>query len=57
MLKTITRGDINSIENLWNAHKYRNKIVHKSERIKRDDVLDAIANYKRAFIEMKYIKE
>lgn len=55
-LKSVTKGDLSSIDDLWRAHKYRNKIVHTVQEIRKEEVLDAINGFKKAFVELGYIK-
>jgi hypothetical protein len=45
-LKGITREQIHSLDNIWEAHKVRNRIVHDPDiRILHRDAREAIANF------------
>lgn len=49
-LKQITVDDLPNVEDLWEAHKLRNRIVHETNfRLPRDLAERALAIYERAF--------
>jgi hypothetical protein len=56
-MKQVNRAQFNSIDDAWEAHKIRNRIAHEGTKLDLTprDVRSAIALYRRAFKEFKYI--
>jgi|SRR3989344_1984368 len=55
-LKTIESSDLDSLNNLWEAHKIRNRIAHEAEyKLPREDAVRALVLYERALKELKYL--
>lgn len=56
-MKQVNRAQFNSIDDAWEAHKIRNRIAHEGTKMDLTprDVRNAIALYRRAFKEFKYI--
>jgi len=57
-MKQVDRGDFNSIDAAWEAHKIRNHIAHEgsAHELTAREVRRVIALYERAFREFKYIE-
>lgn len=55
-LKLMNRGQLESLDNVWVAHKLRNRIVHNpDEEISLDEAEDAIEKFKKALEELEVI--
>lgn len=56
-MKQVSRADINSIDDAWEAHKVRNRIAHEGSDfdISQRDARRTIALYERVFRELGYI--
>ncbi|MDO8523512.1 MAG: hypothetical protein Q7S12_04530 [bacterium] len=55
-LKKIESSDLDSLNDLWEAHKIRNRIAHEaSYRLSLEDAARAIACFEKTLKELKYI--
>jgi len=56
-LKNIEPSDFENLQNVWEAHKVRNRIVHEAERfeIAKEEAKAILEKYKKALKELKYI--
>ena len=55
-LKKIESSDLDSLNDLWEAHKVRNRIAHEADyRLTAEDAASAIGRFERALRELKYI--
>lgn len=56
-LKRVEKGDFESIDDAWEAHKVRNRIAHEGTAfdLNLHDAQKAIAHYRRVFEEFYYI--
>ncbi|MAF59288.1 MAG: hypothetical protein QF858_03615 [Candidatus Pacebacteria bacterium] len=56
-LKSVARGDFESIDSAWEAHKVRNRIAHEGTRydITHDEAKQTINLYRRVFKDLQYI--
>ncbi len=55
-LKKIEPSDFDNLQNVWDAHKMRNKIAHQGDfALKREEALAALEKYEKALKELKYI--
>ena len=55
-LKNIEPSDFDNIQNVWEAHKIRNRIVHDSKYpITKEEAKGVIGKYEKALKEFKYI--
>ncbi|NOY35927.1 MAG: hypothetical protein GXP44_03390 [bacterium] len=56
-LKAIEPSDFDNLQNVWEAHKIRNRLVHEPGKVEftRDDAKAAIEKYEKALKELKYI--
>ncbi len=56
-LKAIEPSDFDNLQNVWEAHKVRNRLVHEPGEVEftREDAKDAIEKYEKALKELKYI--
>ncbi len=55
-LKKIESSDLDSLNDLWEAHKIRNRIAHEaSYRLSQEDAARAIACFEKTLKELKYI--
>lgn len=56
-LKAVEPSDFDNLQNVWDAHKVRNRIAHGAPGavLPREDAKMAIAKYKAALEELKYI--
>ena len=55
-LKNIESSDLDSLQDLWEAHKIRNRIAHEADyKLSREEALRALALYEKAFRELEYI--
>jgi len=56
-LKVIEPSDFDNLQNVWEAHKVRNKIVHEGEsfELTKEVAKETIEKYKKALKELKYI--
>lgn len=55
-MKQVKRNDINSIEEAWEAHKYRNRVAHEGSSfdLTHRDVKRVIGLYEKVFKELGY---
>lgn len=55
-LKAIERSDFQSLNDVWEAHKIRNRIAHEADhQLSLRDARKAIAFYERALEELEYL--
>ncbi len=56
-LKTIEPSDFENLQNIWEAHKIRNRIVHEPGKMEldRSTAQAAIEKYEKALRELKYL--
>jgi len=56
-LKMIEKSDLNNLNNIWEAHKVRNRLVHEPGKItlSKEEAKDTIWKYEKALRELKYI--
>ena len=55
-LKKIEPSDLDSLNNLWEAHKIRNRIAHEADyRLSKEDAETALKNFESALRELEYI--
>lgn len=55
-LKNIEPSDLDSLQDLWEAHKIRNRIAHEADyKLSREDATRALALYEKALRELEYI--
>ena len=55
-LKKIEPSDLDSLNNLWEAHKVRNRIAHEAEyKLSKEDAEAALKNFESALKELEYI--
>lgn len=56
-LKNIEPSDFENLQNIWEAHKVRNRIAHEAERFEltKEEAKAALEKYKKALRELKYI--
>ena len=55
-LKQIERSDLDSLNDLWEAHKVRNRIAHEASFIlSREEALLAISRYEKVLKELRYL--
>lgn len=56
-LKSIEPSDFDNLQNIWEAHKVRNRLVHEPAKIEftHDDAEKTIEKYEKALKELKYI--
>lgn len=55
-LKKIEHSDLDSLNNLWEAHKVRNRIAHEADyKLSKEDAEAALANFESALKELEYI--
>lgn len=56
-LKSIEPSDFENLQNVWAAHKIRNRLVHEPGKVKlsRGDAKSAVEKYEKALKELKYI--
>ncbi len=56
-LKAIEASDFDNLNNIWEAHKVRNRLVHEPGKIvlSKEEAKDAIWKYEKALKELKYI--
>ena len=53
-LSMIGKGELKSLDLLWEAHKIRNRIAHKLNfRIKRNEALRVISYYEEALKDLR----
>ena len=57
-MKRLTRAQLSNLDDVWMAHKIRNRIVHEpTYTINRRDTAKHLAAYKRAFEEFGILRE
>ena len=56
-LKAVEPSDFDNLQNVWEAHKVRNKIAHEGDRfqITKEEAIEAIEKYEKALKELKYM--
>lgn len=55
-LKKIEPSDLDSLNNLWEAHKVRNRIAHEADyKLSKEDAEQALKNFESALKELEYI--
>ena len=55
-LKQVERGDVESLDDLWEAHKVRNRIAHEANyKLSLEYTEAAISRYEKALKELEYI--
>lgn len=56
-LKSVPKGDMQSIDNAWEAHKMRNRIAHEGATmaLTKKELGDTLANFEKVFREFNYI--
>jgi ABC-type glycerol-3-phosphate transport system permease component len=56
-LKSIEPSDFDNIQNVWEAHKIRNRIVHDVDKfvLTKEEVKETLEKYEKALKELKYI--
>lgn len=55
-LKQVNSSELNAIDDVWRAHKLRNRLAHGTEgALSRQEVEEAIRGYEKAFRELNYI--
>jgi len=55
-LKLVEKGDIIHLDELWEAHKVRNKIAHEADyKLSQEGAMEALTNYGKVLRELKYI--
>ena len=55
-LKQVERGDIESLDDLWEAHKVRNRIAHEANyKLSIEYTKAAISRYEKVLKELEYI--
>ncbi len=56
-LKSVEPSDFDNLQNVWAAHKIRNRLVHEPGKVKlsRNEAKSAVGKYEKALKELKYI--
>ena len=55
-LKAIERGDLDSLDDIWEAHKVRNRIAHEADfSLTKSESTYAIYRFEKALKELEYI--
>ena len=54
-LKNIEKSDFNTLDDAWEAHKFRNRIAHQKEDMPRREVRKILLLYEKVFKEFDYI--
>lgn len=55
-LKKIEPSDLDSLQDLWEAHKLRNRIAHETDfKLAKEDAILALSRYEKALRELEYI--
>jgi hypothetical protein len=56
-LKNIEPSDFDNLQNIWEAHKIRNKIAHEADafQLTKEEAKETLEKYKKALRELKYI--
>jgi len=56
-LKKIEPSDFDNLQNIWEAHKIRNKIVHEADvsQLTKEEAKETLEKYKKALKELRYI--
>ena len=56
-LKAVEPSDFDNLQNIWEAHKVRNKIAHEGDKfnITKEEAKNALEKYEKALKELKYI--
>ncbi len=55
-LKMIERGDLDSLDDIWEAHKVRNRIAHEADfSLSQNETKLAIFRFEKALKELEYI--
>jgi len=55
-LKKVEKGDLDSLDALWEAHKIRNRIAHEADhKLSSEEASRALARFEEALKELEYI--
>jgi len=56
-LKNIEPSDFENLQNVWEAHKIRNKIAHEADafQITKEEAKETLEKYRKALRELRYI--
>ena len=55
-LKKVEKGDLDSLDALWEAHKIRNRIAHEADhKLSSEEASRALALFEKALRELEYI--
>jgi len=54
-LKSIEKSDFTTLDDAWEAHKFRNRIAHSGEKITQRETKRIITLYEKVFREFEYI--
>lgn len=55
-LKNVERGDIESLDDIWEAHKVRNRIAHEASfKLSQETTEFALSRFEKALKELEYI--
>ena len=56
-LKNIEPSDFENLQNVWEAHKIRNKIAHEADvfQLTKEEAKEALEKYRKALRELRYI--
>lgn len=56
-LKNIEPSDFENLQNVWEAHKIRNKIAHEADafQITKEEAKETLEKYRKALKELRYI--
>ncbi len=57
-LRQLDASKLNSLENVWEAHKIRNRIAHEADRVlSQEEANRAVTHFKWALKELQYLQE
>lgn len=56
-IKSVEPSDFDNLQNIWEAHKTRNRIAHEGDKfeLKKEEAKNTLEKYKKALKELKYI--
>ncbi len=56
-LKSVEPSDFDNLQNIWEAHKTRNRIAHEGDKFEltKEEAKNTLEKYKKALKELKYI--
>lgn len=55
-LKKIEPSDLDSLNDIWEAHKVRNRIAHEPDlHLSRDEAMNALKRYEKVLKELRYL--